>query len=256
MPSFVAAALSAANLVVAFFVLPEPERRTAAVKKDGSSRLRELYEAVTSPAIGTLVVAFFVASFAFAAFENETIFLTADRLGYGTAENAVLLTYIGVLIVLFQGVLIGPLTDRFGEHRLAVAGALLQGVALVLVPFSISWGFIPSIGPIDSGIVALAIVATPLSLGYALTNVSLTALVSLNTDADSQGEAFGLTQSAGSLARTFGPAAAGFLYVAVAYWSPFVVAGILFVPVLVLLGRLRNDPGELTPVVVPARGDD
>ena len=64
--------------------------------------------------------------------------------------------------------------------------------------------------------------------------------MSLSASEDEQGGVFGLTQSAGSLARTFGPALAGLLYVVVAYWSPFVVAGLLFVPVLVLLGRVTR----------------
>ena len=55
-----------------------------------------------------------------------------------------------------------------------------------------------------------------------------------------------MTQSASSLARTFGPAAAGLLYVAIAYWSPFVVAGLLFVPILVLLGLVTRDRLEST----------
>ncbi|HET7322741.1 MAG TPA: MFS transporter [Halococcus sp.] len=245
MPSFVAAVLSAANLVLAFFVLPEPPRRETTTKTTASSRLRELYDAVTSRTIGPLVAAFFLASFAFSAFESEFIFFTNDLLGYGTAENAVLLTYIGVVIAVVQGGLIGPLTERFGEYRLALAGAAIQLVTLSLVPFSVSWSFVPSLGPVDSGAIGLALISTPLALGNALTNVSLNALVSLNADADAQGGAFGLTQSAGSLARTFGPAIAGFLYVAIAYWSPFVVAGILFLPILVLLwqvGRTRAGP--------------
>jgi MFS family permease len=240
MPSFTAAALSAGNLVLAFLVLPEPRRR-AATGTTAGSRLRQLYDALRSPDLGILVVSFFVASFAFSAFESQFIFLTNDRLGYGTAANAVLLTYIGVLIALIQGGLIGPLTERFGEYRLALAGAAIQLVTLALVPFSLSWTFVPSVGPVESGAVALALVSTPLALGNALTNVSLNALVSLNASADTQGGAFGLTQSAGSLARTVGPAAAGFLYVAVAYWSPFVVAGGLFVLVLGLLGPVARE---------------
>jgi MFS family permease len=234
MPSFTAAALSAANLALAAAVLPEPRRTRTAVAP--TSRLRRLYDAVRSPDLGALVVAFFLASFAFSAFESQFIFLTSDRLGYGTAENAVLLTYVGVLVAVVQGGLVGPLTERFGEYRLALAGAAIQVVALALVPFSLSWEFVPALGPVESGGVALALVSTPLAFGNALTNVSLNALVSLNAAADEQGGAFGLTQSAGSLARTVGPALAGLLYVAVAHWLPFVVAGLLFVPVLVLLG--------------------
>ncbi len=241
MPSFTAAALSAANLLLAFVVLPEPRTRARQVTEEAESRLRQLYEAATAPDIGPLVLSFFLASFAFSAFESQFIFLTNDRLGYGTTSNAILLTYIGVVIAIVQGRLIGPLTDRYGEYRLAITGAGIQVVTLALVPFSLSWSFVPAIGPVDSGGVALAAVSTPLAVGNALTNVSLNALVSLNASADAQGGAFGLTQSAGSLARTFGPAAAGLLYVVVAYWSPFVVAGLLFVPIVVVLGRVASD---------------
>ena len=238
MPSFTAAALSAANLALAFVVLPEPRRRAGTVSASAGGRLRRLYDAITSPDIGSLVLAFFLASFAFSAFESQFIFLTNDRLGYGTAANAILLTYIGVLIAVIQGGLIGPLTDRFGEYRLALSGAAIQAVSLALVPFSLSWSFVPALGPVESGGVALALVSTPLAFGNALTNVSLNALVSLNAGDEEQGGAFGLTQSAGSLARTVGPALAGLLYVAVSYWSPFVVAGAVFVPILIVLGRV------------------
>jgi DHA1 family tetracycline resistance protein-like MFS transporter len=240
MPSFTAAVLSAANLALAFAVLPEPRRHATTAEATSGSRLRQLYDAVTSPDIGSLVLSFFLASLAFSAFESQFIFLTNDRLGYGTAANAVLLTYIGVLIAIVQGGLIGPLTERFGEYRLALAGAGIQVVTLALVPFSVSSSFVPALGPVESGGVALALVSTPLAFGNALTNVSLNALVSRSADEDTQGGAFGLTQSAGSLARTFGPAVAGLLYVVVAYWVPFVVAGVLFVPVLFLLARVTR----------------
>ena len=240
MPSFTAAVLSAGNLALAYLVLPEPRRRTRSTPASGS-RLGRLLAALRSPGIGALVVSFFLASFAFSAFESQFIFLTNDRLGYATAENAVLLTYIGVLIAVVQGGIIGPLTERFGEYRLAVVGAAIQVVTLALVPFSLSWAFVPSLGPVDAGGVALALVSTPLAFGNALTNVSLNALVSLDAGADEQGGVFGLTQSASSLARTFGPAVAGLLYVAVGYWFPFVVAGLLFVPVLALLGTVARD---------------
>lgn len=241
LPAFTAAALSAINLVVAYRVLPEPRRQGMVVSDSTDSRFQQLYDAVSTPAIGSLVIAFFLASFAFSAFESQFIFLTNDRLGYGTFENGILLTYIGILIAIIQGGLIGPLTDRFGEYHLALVGAGIQAIALALVPFSLSWQFIPRLGPVESGAVALALISTPLAFGNAITNVSLNTLVSLNADADTQGGAFGLTQSASSLARTGGPGLAGLLYVVIAYWSPFVVAGILFLPILLLLGRIAAD---------------
>ncbi|MFC4550974.1 MULTISPECIES: MFS transporter [Halorussus] len=252
LPSFAAAAITAANLVVAAVVLPEsrpPEARTGSAESTArESRVRVLLDALATRGLGALVVSFFLVSFAFSALESQFIFLTNDRYGYGTTENAFLLTYFGVVIAVVQGGLVGPLTDRFGEFRLALAGTALQVVTLALVPFAPELArFVPAVGPVvgfgpavPSAVLALFVVVTPLATGNALTNVSLNALVSRSASGDEQGGAFGLTQSAGSLARTFGPALAGALYTAVAYWAPFVVGGLLLVPILALLARVRD----------------
>jgi predicted MFS family arabinose efflux permease len=89
-------------------------------------------------------------------------------------------------------------------------------------------------------------VSTPLVLGSALATVSLTALVSLNRSDEEQGGVFSLTQSAGSLARTVGPALAGQLYVALSYWSPFVVAGAVLVPALIVLSAVTANEVRAT----------
>jgi Arabinose efflux permease len=242
-PSFIAAGLSFTALVLTAIALPEPSRTTA-VAPSGRGRVARLRAALGTPGLFALIIAFFVVSFAFSAFESQFIFLTNDRLGYGTVANGVLLTYIGVLIVIVQGGLIGPLTRRFGEARLAVSGVVIQLATLWMVPFAVGVRRLPSVGLLDSGGVALALIATPLAFGNGITNVSLNALVSRTAGADEQGGIFGLTQSAGSLARTVGPATAGLLYVTAGYWSPFVVSALLFAPVVVLLLRSAALSGE------------
>ncbi|ELZ92146.1 MULTISPECIES: MFS transporter [Haloferax] len=253
LPSFAAAVITGTNLVVAFFVLPESRppdaHETPASAEPRESRVQQLLSALRSPGLGTLVASFFLVSFAFSALESQFIFLTNDQYGYGATENAVLLTYVGVVLAVVQGGLVGPLTDRFGEYRLAVGGAAIQVLTLAAVPFSPQLGaFVPDLGALlpvgpvlPAGVLALLVVMTPLSFGNALTNVSLNTLVSRSATDDEQGGAFGLTQSAGSLARTFGPALAGGLYTGVAFWTPFVVGGALMVPILVLLGRLDRE---------------
>ena len=266
LPSFAAAAITGANLVAAYFLLPEsrpPEARAASREADGESRLAELADALRTRGLGTLVVSFFLVSFAFSALESQFIFLTNDQYGYGATENAVLLTYFGVVIAVVQGGLIGPLTDRYGEYRIAIVGAAIQVFTLAAVPFAPLLGeYLPSVGPLlpvgptlPAAVVALAFVVTPLAFGNAVTNVSLNTLVSRSSAADEQGGAFGLTQSAGSLARTFGPALAGLLYTAVDFWAPFVLGGALMIPIVVLLARLDvsllSGAGETTPAETP-----
>ncbi|MFC7204141.1 MFS transporter [Haloferax namakaokahaiae] len=251
LPSFAAAVITGLNLVAAYFILPEsrpPDARTD-VSEERESRLEQLASALRTHGLSALIVSFFLVSFAFSALESQFIFLTNDQYSYGATENAVLLTYIGIVIAIVQGGFIGPLTDRYGEYRLAITGVAIQVVMLAAVPFSPVLGAsIPTFGPLvsfgpvlPSGVLALLVIMTPLSIGNALTNVSLNTLVSRSATDDEQGGAFGLTQSAGSLARTFGPAVAGGLYTGIAFWAPFVAGGLLMIPILVLLARLDRE---------------
>jgi MFS family permease len=269
LPSFVAAAITGANLVAAVFVLPEsnpPEKRDEEAVEAGpetggflagvGERLDDLLGALSTRGLGTLVIAFFVASFAFSALESQFVFFSKDVYGYGPAANGYILGYVGVVIAVVQGGLIGPLVERFGEYRLAVVGAATQAATLGLVPFSPALAArVPDVGPffgvlptVGDDVLVLLAVMTVLSAGNALTNVTLNTLVSRSATEEDQGGAFGLTQSAGSLARVFGPATAGALYAGIDVWVPFAVAGALFLPVVVLLSRLERaivveDPG-------------
>ena len=90
-------------------------------------------------------------------------------------------------------------------------------------------------------------VLTALAFGNGVANVSLTTLVSKHASEDAQGGAFGLTQSAGSLARIFGPVLAGFLYAFADYWAPFVLGGLLMVPILAILSSRAFSSTAPTP---------
>lgn len=245
LPSFVAAAISVANLVLAFVVLPET-RKSGEGEHDERSRLARLREALADPALSGLVVAFFLFSLAFSGMESMFVLFTQDAYGYGPEMNGYVLAYVGVVIAIVQGGLVGRLTDRFGERRLAIAGAGLELLTLAALPFAPLLGApLPTIGPLSGALLALLGVLTALAVGNGLANVSLTTLVSKNASEDAQGGAFGLTQSAGSLARAGGPVLAGALYTAI-YWSPFVVGGLLMIPILYVLVTAVRPTGEPT----------
>jgi len=241
LPSFAAAAISALNLVVAFLVLPETRRSHAAA--DERSRIAQLRESLADPALGGLVVSFFLFSLAFSGMESMFVLFTQDRFGYGPEMNGYILAFMGVVIAIVQGGLVGRLTERYGEQRLALVGVGLEALTLAAVPFAPQiaaslpqvgplWGLLPTLG---GGLLVLLAVLLVLAVGNGFANVSLTTLVSKSASDETQGGAFGLTQSAGSIARAVGPVVAGALYTAFVYWSPFVVGGLLMVPILYIL---------------------
>jgi MFS family permease len=236
LPSFVAAALSLCALAATAAFLPEPDRKRGTAER--VTLVGQFASALRDPSLRGLVVAFFVVSVAFSGIQVMFIPYAADLFGYDETQTALLLTYIGVLGVLNQGVLVGRLSRRYPERRIALAGAVLLVVALATLPFSHLFGAsVPiSVGPawLTGPVAVLLAVLACLSVGNSLLNVALSALVSRAVPADRQGNAFGVTQGAGSLGRTVGPPLMAALYV-VAYWSPFVAGAVLTLPVVAIL---------------------
>ena len=252
LPSFVAAGLSLLGLVGAALFLPEPERT-----RDRSTRttlVGAFVEALRDPGLRGLVVAFFVVSVAFSGVQVMFIPFVADVYGFNEPQAALLLTYVGVIGAVNQGVIVGRLARRFSPGRIAIAGASLLVFAIGSLPFSPAIGraLLPAPGGpawLTPAVAGLLLVLGTLAFGNGLLNVSLATLVSTGASADTQGRAFGVTQSAGSLGRTVGPPMMAVLYV-LAYWSPFVVGAVVLVPVVflvVVIGRDRHATGAIVP---------
>nr|WP_245758304.1 MFS transporter [Halogeometricum limi] len=246
LPSFVAAGLSVLALAATAAFLPEPDRQRGEAGQ--TTLVGQFVSALRDPVLRGLVLAFFLVSVAFSGVQVMFIPYAADLFGYDETQTALLLTYIGVLGVVNQGVLVGRLSRRYPERRIALAGATILVAALGTLPFShLLGGFVslPAFGPawFTGGVLVLLVVLACLSVGNSLLNVALSALVSRSVSADKQGNAFGVTQGAGSLGRTVGPPLMAALYVFV-YWSPFVAGALLAIPVVAILAGREAAAGR------------
>ena len=234
LPSFAAAGLSLLAFLAAAVALPEPERaRTAG---ESTSLVAQFLDALRDADLRGLVVAFFVLSVAFSGVQVMFIPFVADVYGFDATNAALLLTYVGVLGALNQGVLVGRLSRRYSPVRIAIGGALLLVVGFGALPFSPAIGeaLLAPVGPLGPALLALLIVLGLFAVGNGLVNVSLATLVSIGATEESQGSAFGVTQGAGSLGRTVGPPIMAALYV-LARPIPFVVGAVLVVPIVAVL---------------------
>lgn len=229
------AALSALNLVFAFFFLTEPpSRKTARGRGLGLAKIFQLR------GIAPLLVGNFVSIFAFANMTATYSLLTMDRLGWtedrgGPRLNGYVFGGIGFVGAVIQGGLIGRLVERFGEPKLIVTGLTLMALGMT------------GLGVVDSVPWLLAssfFVAT----GNSLATPSLSSLVSMRSPQEYQGEVFGASGSVGSAARVAGPAVAGLLYERVGSGAPYALAAALMLlaaaGLSVAEGRLGLAEGE------------
>ncbi len=223
-PALAAAGLAGLNWVSAFFFLPEsltPERRTAAL----SHPARRFDLLLAGGALALVLVLVFMHVAAFSMMETSIVLFANRRFDFGVRECGRVFAFVGVLMVLVQGGLIGRLARRFGEVKLVISGMLLVALGLGLLPFT----------PGGQWPLLLVFMAL-LAVGQGLVGPSLQTLVSKRSPAHKQGQALGLSQSISALARVVGPAIAGVLLDVGSENTPLLAASFGMLLALLLAG--------------------
>jgi len=236
-PGYAAAALSLANLVAAWIILPEPSQRVAAPHQ---RRFAALTGELRHPGIRRLLLTSFIAILAFAALEATFSLLAMDVFQLDQAHVGYVFAYIGVVAVVMQGGLIGPLTRRFGETRLLVAGLALQAVTFV---------FLPYVGTLGAMLAVLA----PMSVGSGLVQPSISSLLSRMARREDQGGTLGIGESASAMGRIIGPEAGTFTYSHVSFGFPYVAGGVLMGVAAVVAATLLRIPVDRDEPAAPER---
>ena len=160
---------------------------------------------------------------AFVALEATFALLAKEQYGLSEGQLGLVFTYIGVLIVVIQGGLIGKFVKKFGERNLAMAGVLAVAGSMVVLPLM-------------PDLTTMLIVLGVTAIGQGLLMPTLSSLISLASGEDEQGSMLGLNQSLASLARAMGPIAAGALYDVGPRWPYFWGAALALVAMGFLLG--------------------
>ena len=206
-PAAIAASLAMINflLVVKFF--PEtlaPERRAASDAKRPS-----VFDLATvrSSAVRRTSFANLVYQVAFTGMENTIVFLTLALFSYSPRDNAWLFLFNGACMIFAQG-LARQLVKRMGQRKVVILGMLIASVAFVVVAL-----IPPTLAAAGDGAETTFYLGLGLiSFATGLILPSVSALVSLYSDASEQGRNLGILRSAGSLARVIGPVTAALLY--------------------------------------------
>lgn len=222
-PAFVAAGVGLSNAVLVLAFLPEtltPERKLALSRAPQAGfTYARLRAALARPLFGQVLTVRFFFWFAFALFRGTFSQWGLLALDMSPQTNGLVLGYVGVISVLVQVTLIGPLTKRFPEVRLAVWALAVAAVCLPL------WSA-------STGIAMLLFVLAPLGVAVAVENTVISSLISKSVSPDEIGGAFGLSGGLRSIGSIFGPILGGALLQSVGTWAPGLVAGLLLAALL------------------------
>jgi len=239
-PFYAAAAIAGINFVYGSFFFPEtlaPERRRC-FELRRANPLGALMSVTARPGILPLAVAAVFWTFAMQVYPATWSFFTIERFGWSPGVIGASLAYTGLTLALVQGLFIGRIVEKIGEHRAAIIG-VATGIA----------GFIGFL-LIREGWMVFAVMTVIAVQGLAFP--SMNAMMSQKMSADTQGELQGLTTSINALTSIAGPLVLNesFAYFtdrdAPVYFpgAAFAIATLAAFVTLIILIRSRQRPGE------------
>lgn len=207
-PFYVAGTIAAVNAVAAVIRLPETRPEAREERPARGSR------AALTPDLRRYAAVGLLSTLGFAGFEATFSLWGAETFSLTEGSTALVFLFVGALLVLVQGMLIGRLTASFGSRRLLRAGLAVVAAGMVTLASTSTW-------PV------LFVALTFIAFGQGVAVPSGTALVTEAAPVERRGEALGYQQSVTALGRVAGPVVAGLLFDQVAVDAPFVVAGVL-----------------------------
>jgi MFS family permease len=201
LPGLAAASASFFALTLGLFVLGESKRPDGTLRSGLPPQLdphiwRQVGQRSTLAAI---MLALFLTLLSVSGMETSVTLHARDRFGFSQLDLAWFFLFMGVIVVMLQGGLIGKLAKVLGEKMLVAIGAASFTIGLVMVP---SVWRVP----------LLYVVAFFIAIGQGLSYPSLTSLVTKATPKAEHGTMLGLAAGIGSLARFLGPVVSGFFY--------------------------------------------
>lgn len=237
-PAWLAAVLATLAAIQSWRSLPETRTHKPAEAENWLHPSRFVPVLRNGPLVQLLLISFFIMS-AFVMMESTlVIYLAKPPFNFTIRGTGWFFFYLGLIIILVQGGLIGRLTKVLGEWPLCIAGPTL--VALGMAAFTASaWHPLLSILLLGGAVNAM---------GRSVQQPAISSLISKFSNRREQGIVFGLMHGLGSLARVAGPLAAGFAYPFLRNTGQFVIAGAMAILIAIWTFDLRQPaPGEASP---------
>ena len=229
LPVWAATLFALSNLGLVIWILPETlplSARSSLVRKRDLNPFTQLRLVFINPLSRKLCLAFFVFFMAFNGFTAVLVLFLKEAFSWSPQQSSQAFVVVGIVAMVVQGGLIGPLVRRFGELRLTLAG----------IGFVIAGCILLTLANKDNSIPMVFSSVAVLAIGTGLVTPCLRALISRRLNATGQGAVLGSLQGLQSLGTFIGASAAGFCYDLLGQRSPFVGTTCLLVIVIALVG--------------------
>lgn len=271
-PALVAAGFSLISILLTSFWFKEtlPEARRGRPGSKAPFTLQALFQALRHPAVGLLLVLMFAQQIAFGGFEQFLALFTLNRLGMNASGNSIIFVYVGVIVVIVQGGLIGRWSRQYGDRKLIYAGLFTLAIGLSLAALTprqplpgysrenlarelrtsgsfrthenpTTQNLAVELPPDDAngwlGLAWILIAMLPASIGGGVLQPAINSLITKRIEANEVGGMLGISSALLSGANAIAPLLMGILFQAFGSSAPFLFAGLLMA--LLLLAAWR-----------------
>ncbi len=227
-PSFLASGLALANLISAFFLLPEPA--SFSIKRTAIS-FAALFAVLKKRNFAQLLSMYFLFFVSFVFFQAALSPWLLTVFGFGAFQTGLIFLLIGGVSVFTQAVLLPTLSKKLKKLKLTLYGILAFAAGLVLLA-------------VLNNLLFLLMVIVLIAFGFGIQYITFNTLISVNTPDDAQGGALGVAWAIAGLAQTIAPVLAasifsfGVLYGFV--WLVFAISALISAMTLPLLLRFKK----------------
>jgi DHA1 family tetracycline resistance protein-like MFS transporter len=170
----------------------------------------------------------------FAVYQTTFALFGARRFGFGVAETGYMLSAFGLLGVVVQGGMVGPIVARLGERTTLAVGLTLTAIA---------WGG----SAFTYSLPVLILLLVPGAIGIGLCNATLSALVSHSASAGEQGRVQGAAGALESVGRASGPVWGNGMLQVFGEGSAYATAAVLLAGAAFTVSRLPARPRAASP---------
>jgi len=232
LPFFIAAAVTALNMIWGYFVLPESlhkEHRSPHFDLAHLNPFASFGAILKLPRLRSIFLIGFLFFFPLINFQTVNALFLKDILHFGPAGIGMLLFVIGVVDIFAQGYLTHLLLPQWGEHKTSIVGLIIITIGGVIVSFVYLY---PHAILMYIGIIIFII-------GDGLFEPALSGLIANNAGQNMQGRVQGANQSMQSFARIVGPLYVGMIYSFGAN-IPYVSSIFIFCLAFILLLQIKH----------------
>ena len=198
LPLFVAAGITAVNMIWGYFVLPESLKEEHKLEKFEWKHLNpfgHLFEFFSIDILKRLFITSFVFFFAFNALYGITSVYAKDEFVWNPSQIGTLLFVVGVVDIISQGFLIRKLIPLLGEIKLAMIGLILSLLGILIAATT----------SLNLSVAIFYLGFIVLNIGDGLLEPSISGLTANSVGPKLQGRVQGASQSVQSVTRIFGP---------------------------------------------------